>query len=426
MDGRAASLTVTDKIPYLLEAGISLTAISAVTGEKDTRFTHYQLLPWGPSGLRFDFRHLMARKYGKGWLYKILTPLLSLILLPFTVLERLLLGLSSQSSWALPAAFKGISLVRKGQANLVYSSAAAWSGNLAGWIIKKFTGVMWIAEIHDPMIIRDDPSDDGTRPRVTRDKRFLQRLEKMICRDADYVWWFTQGALHYAKLRNPELGDKGFVVFPGAEPPGCHAPFVQNKSEGAAMRSLNLCHFGSLAEDRSIAPVLRAMHEFFKTHPQAKEKIKIHVYGAALDKVSRQTIQELHMEANVIAHGRIENDPVTGKSGRERIMEIMRGADVLLLLHGDYEWCAEYIPSKSYDYYWSKSAIWGITNRNPELDEILQARNCYLSHTLDSASILNALELLWADWNNKTLRPQVFLPITPKDAVNTILQKIST
>ena len=56
MDGRAASLTITDKIPYLLEAGIEPIVFSAITGIKDQRFPHYQFLAWGPSGFRFDFR----------------------------------------------------------------------------------------------------------------------------------------------------------------------------------------------------------------------------------------------------------------------------------------------------------------------------------------------------------------------------------
>ena len=38
MDGRAASLTITDKIPYLLEAGVEPIVFSAITGIKDQRF----------------------------------------------------------------------------------------------------------------------------------------------------------------------------------------------------------------------------------------------------------------------------------------------------------------------------------------------------------------------------------------------------
>ena len=423
MDGRAASLTVTDKIPYLTEAGIQLTVISAITGDLDNRFPHYQILPWGPSGLRFDFRHWVARKYGRGILYKVLTPLVSLALLPFTAIEKLLFGLSSQASWSYAAACKAKSVLRNERFDLIYSSGGAWSAHYAAWLIKKATGVKWIAEIHDPMVIRNDPSDDGTLPRVSKDARFLQRLEKLICKDSDHIWWFTDGALDYAKLRNPELGNKGFVVFPGAEPPGCHEPLPKTHEYSP---TLILGHFGSIAKDRSLAPVLEAMKVFFKDSPEAKELIRIQVYGSGLDESSKEAMERLELSQVVQAMGRIENDPLTGKSGRERIMEIMRQMDVLLLLHGDYEWCAEYFPSKSYDYYWTTRPIWGVTNRNPQLDAILEKRDAYLSHTLDQDSILRTLKVIWADWQNKQLRTPNLSPISPRDAVATILERIKT
>ena len=421
MDGRAASLTVTDKIPHLLELGVQPIVLSAITGNKDTRFPHYQLLPWGPSGFRFDFRHFIATKFGRGLIYKILTPLVSLVLLPFTALERIFIGLASQSSWTLPAALKGIRLVKQGKVDIVYSAASAWSASYAAWIIKKMTGVKWIAEIHDPMVIRDNPNDDGIAPRKSRDKRFQQKLERLICRDADLIWWFTDGALQYAQLRNPELGDKGFVVFPGAEPPGCHFPLPDSHTYS---QELILGHFGSIANDRSLAPVMHAMKEFFQESPQAEDFIKIHVYGSALDDNSREAMTKLKLEKNIIPKGRLENDAITGKSGRERIMEVMRQVDILLLLHGDYEWCAEYIPSKTYDYFWSSRPIWGITNRNPQLDQILLSRNSYISHTLDQESILVTLRQIWQDWQQQKLPYQLFNPVSPKDAVKAIIQRL--
>ena len=420
MDGRAASLTVTDKIPYLQDQGIELVVLSAITGERDTRFRHFQLLPWGPSGLRFDLRHWVAKRYGRGLIYKTLTPLVSMILLPLTILEKLIWGLSSQASWSYAAAFKGKQFVKNAEVDLIYSSGGAWSAHYAAYLIKKATGVPWIAEIHDPMVIRDDPTDDGVRPRKTKDKRFVQYLEKLICSDADHVWWFTQGALDFAKLRYPELGDKGFVVFPGALPPGCFAaqPVFQYTDK------LHIAHFGSLADDRSIAPVLEALAKLFIEYPSTKEFVVIDVYGAGLDHQSKVALNRLHLSECVNSHGRIENDSLTGKSGRERIMELMRMADILLLLHGDYEWCAEYIPSKSYDYYWTTRPIWGITNRNPELDQVLLERQSYLSHTLDSDSIFETLKQIYQDWKNHRLPVPNFQPISPEDAVKTILQKI--
>ena len=420
MDGRAASLTVTDKIPYLLEAGIQPIVLSAITGYQDNELEHYQLLPWGPSGLRFDFRHWVAKKYGRGLIYKVLTPIASLLLLPFTALEKLFIGLSSQSSWSYAAAHKGKQLIKTKDIDFIYSSGGAWSAHYSAWLIKKATGKKWIAEIHDPMVIRLDPQDDGTRPRKHKDARFLQKLEKLICQDADHIWWFTQGALDYAKLRNPELGGKGFVVFPGANPPGT----MQKMSTYQKNEKLHIAHFGSLANDRSLSVLVAVLPQFFEQYPEAKYQLQIDVYGAGLDDNTQQALQTSPHAQILVAHGRIENDPVSGKTGRERIMEIMRASDILLMLHGDYEWCAEYIPSKMYDYFWAYRPIWGITNRNAELDRMLTKRNHYLSHTLDQQSILTTLVLIWQDWNQQQLHEPIGDPITPRDAVKTILEQM--
>jgi hypothetical protein len=113
MDGRAASQTITDKIPYFLEAGIQPTVFSSITGIKDTRFPHYQFLAWGPAAFRFDFRHWFANQYGRGLLYKVVTTTVSILLAPFIALERMLLGLSNQWSWAMPAYLHGKKLIRE-------------------------------------------------------------------------------------------------------------------------------------------------------------------------------------------------------------------------------------------------------------------------------------------------------------------------
>ncbi len=138
MDGRAASLTITDKIPYLLDAGIKPHVFSAITGIKDGRFPHKQFLAWGPAAFRFDFRHWIANQYGRGWFYKVSTGSVSILLAPFIALEKFFLGYSSQWSWAMPAYIHGLKLIRDGKVDLIYSTGGAWSAHLAGlWLKKK-------------------------------------------------------------------------------------------------------------------------------------------------------------------------------------------------------------------------------------------------------------------------------------------------
>jgi glycosyltransferase involved in cell wall biosynthesis len=424
MDGRAASLTITDKIPYLLEAGIEPIVFSAITGLKDQRFPHYQFIAWGPSGFRFDFRHWVANKYGRGLIYKVTTRTVSLLLSPLIAIEKLLLGYSSQWSWTLPAFFHGWRLIRAGKVDVVFSVGSAWSAHLTGVWLKKATGIELISEVHDPLVIRKKPEDQGFEKPKNRDARFRHYLENQITKCSDKVWWFTDGALHYAKVRNPNLNTPnnahGFVVTPGAEPPGS----LDSNQSHQYTEKLNLCHFGSLANDRSLSIILNALVPLVKKYPEAQDHIRVHAYGAPLDSASIDAIKKLGFENVLLAHGRLERDPITGKSGREQVAEKMQAADVLILLHGNDEWCAEYIPSKFYDYLWTGRPIWGITYRNPQLDQMLLDRGTYLSPQLDVAAIELTLERIWLDWKTKQLIQPAWKPIGVDQAVNTILTEV--
>ena len=425
MDGRAASQTITDKMPYLLDAGIKPVVFSAITGIKDQRFPHRQFLAWGPAAFRFDFRHWIANQYGRGLFYKVSTGLVSILLAPLIALEKLFLGYSSQWSWAMPAFVHGLKLIRSGQIDVVYSTGGAWSAHLVGLWLKKTTGVKWIVEVHDPLVIRKSPEDDGQEKPKNRDAQFRQYLEKQIIAFANFAWWFTEGAVHYAKVRNTNLNTPGnahgFMVIPGAEPPGgLSKDQVHQYSE-----RLNLCHFGSLARDRSLATILYAVDDLLKKYPQARNHIRVHAYGAPLDVLTIDAIKSLNFADLLIAHGRLEKDPATGKSGRERVVEKMQSADVLILLHGNDEWCAEYIPSKFYEYLWADRPIWGITHRNTQLDRMLLERGAYLSHEGNVEGINMALERIWLDWEQKHLSVPAGKPIGVKQAVDTILSVVN-
>ena len=432
MDGRAASQTITDKVPYLLAAGLDLTVFSAVTGSADQRFTHQQFFPWGPAGLRFDFRHWLAMRSGRGFIYKVLTVSLSVLLAPFIAIERLIAGYSSQWSWALPAAWHGIQLARAGKIDLVYSTGGAWSAHLAAKWIKRYAGkntqLKWLAEIHDPLVMRSNEHDDGLNPPSEREAHFRFQLEKQICLHADRVWWFTPGALSYAQKRNPNLlvpdsrGKlKGLVVMPGANPPRAET----TPRTWRASKNLHLAHFGSLSHTRSLQGLLNALPAFFSQHPEARKHLRIDIYGSDLDTLSARAIQEHQLSDVVITHGRLEFNSDNQQSGREQVNKLMREADVLLLLHGNSEWCAEYIPSKAYEYFWAQRPILALTHRNPAFDQLLGQYHAYIAEQSNPGAIIAALEQIYAAWQQQQMPVIRTKPLGVDQAVQTILHTVS-
>ncbi len=411
MDGRAASQTITDKVPFLNAHGWQLAVLSAVTGITDKNVPHHQLLPWGPSGLRFDLRHMLRLRIGKGLAYRIIMLLVSIVLLPLIVLERALFGLQSQWSWALPAAFKGAQMVRNDTSAVVYSTGGAYSAHLAAYWLKRWFGVPWIAEIHDPMV----------RPgqvQRTRDQRFQAWLEKMICTHADRVWWFTDGALLAALARNPQLGERGFVVLPGANPPMVQAKYCRGDQ-------LVFAHFGSLDATRSLVPFVRALGEWLEQHPERRRHIRVEIYGGALDAESTNLADVLGIQPLMVCHGRLEACTHSGLSGRERVMIKMHEADCLLLMHGMIPECPEYIPSKIYEYFWARRPVLALTWRNPQLDRLVVEHGGYVAATDDHVAVLGAIDRVYADWlaGCLTVSPEVSPPLGVEQAVLRILDE---
>jgi len=421
MDGRAASQTVTDKIPYFLKHNWILFALSAVTGVKDNLIEHRQVFALGPSGFRFDFRHWCAIRFSRGGTrYRVLTSLISIILAPLIIFERLLVGLSSQWSWSISATVFGFFWIKRKKINVIYSSGGAWSAHLAAYWLKSLTGTRWIAEIHDPLVSRGERADVRVSLMDTREGRFRQHLERLICSQSDLCWWLTEQALLSARRRNPTLGNRGFYVNPGARPPAIKDQYVPSET-------LNIGYFGSLSETRSLTKFLVEFSNYINFSQEKKGSFRLHIFGGDLDRKTHSLTENLQIQGNVVAHGRIERDSLSGISGRDQIQIEMQRMDCLLLLHGSTQECGEYIPSKLYEYWWASRPLIAVIHQNPQLTELitLMSRSNYcIASTAKAKDFENLLEQIWDEWKQGKLRKFILShdPLSPEPAVNTIIK----
>jgi glycosyltransferase involved in cell wall biosynthesis len=361
MDGRAASQTITDKLPHLKRAGIDVVVLSGVSGRQDAEFEHHQLWPLGPAGFRFELRHVLRRRWGNGLRYRLLMTFASLFLLPWMLLEKWLRPVESSWSWWLSAYLKGRSLARQKPFDLIYSTGGAFAAHLAGRALQQATGTPWLAEVHDPMVI------PGQLP-VSAQQKMQAEVEREICTHANIAIWFTEQALTSARLRHPQLGERGKMMLPGIDRPFEVLPPYQPGPKFV------IGHFGSLSPTRHLGPVISALELLCEQRPDLLNAIELHVYGGPLDSVSSQALTHSRVRHCVRHFGRIEANPLTGLSGREQILHRMRSVDLLLLLHGEDAICAEYIPSKLYEYLWMQRPILAIVHRNPQMAELIRGQ----------------------------------------------------
>jgi hypothetical protein len=409
MDGRAASLTVTDKIPRMVERGIEPIILSAKTGRKDEQLEHHQLLPFAPTGLRFDMRHIIKQKYDRKSLkYQLARGFWNIGLFPFYALERIFIHLECHWSWYLPAYRKGLRLCREKKIDIIYSSAGANSAHYAGYLLSKKTGIPWIAEIHDPMI-----HDEWGSTKMAY--WWAKKLESIICRNASLAWWFTDNVLAQARARNPVLGERGIVVLPGVGQPDFGDVHYQKGDKFV------FSHFGSLADTRNLSDPIIALKRILKKRPELKGKVELHVFGTGLDGASQKTFDAEDAGDCVIVHGRLERDPETGKSGRQRVLEAMRTSDVLLLVHGFTPFCEQYIPSKFYEYLWARRPILGMPHKNPQLWHLLEEQGNAPVESGDLDGLERELLKLIERWDAEGLPDLDTKPYTVEGAVDRIL-----
>lgn len=400
MDGRAASHTITDKIPHLLAAQIEVVVISGVTGDQDTRFEHHQVWSAGPSGFKFELRHVLRQRLRSRLAYRLIMMTVSLCLLPFIFMERLFKPVESSWSWQFSAARLGRQLARQKPFDLVYSTAGPFAAHLAAQSLKKQLNMPWLAEVHDPLVL------PGSTPRSRRQKAYAD-VERRICEDADVAIWFTDQAMASAKARHPSLGNRGRVMLPGVDDPFHGAPpppYVRGEH-------LVIGHFGSLSKSRPLLPFVHALSLLQTQDPEVYADVQIHIYGGQLDEPSLKAAEELGVLEHIKRWGRLETDPVTGFSGRDQVLQRMRACDALALVHGDDAMCAEYIPSKLYEYLWMSRPIVSTVHDNPQMAAILREQGHGVAERplKPGGSVQTAPELaeqlkqLWLRWHAEGL-----------------------
>jgi O-antigen ligase len=372
--GSACSQHIDDRLPHFQAQGIEPILLTGPAGRKSTRWQHYRALSIAPSGIRFELRHFLRRRLQKRWQFKTVETLLLLPVLPFYLLEKIIVNLESEWSWCLLASLRGLLLCRRLQPEMLYSTGGSASAHLAALLIKKWTGSNWIAETQDPLV----HDEDWRRSRLVL--LLYKNLEQQICRQADVFVFLVRAAMEHCQQRTGTC--QAAAVYPGAEP----SWFGQAQySRGERCR---LAHFGSLAGSRNLSIFFQALEQTVSRRPDLRGLVRVEVYGS-FDSLSRWEMKRLRLYDLVAVHG-----PVP----RQEAIAAMQQADCLLLIQNTIYFSCETIPSKVYEYLLAGRPILGLLHHNQELEDMLTENGHWTVPADDLQATSAAIENLLEDW----------------------------
>ena len=374
IDGMACAQHLDDRLPYLADKGITPMLVTGTCGERWSDIFHARVPCFAPSGIRFELGHLRRRNR---WWKVVLAPVI-VLLLPFYLLERLVIHLDSHWSWFLFAAIRGGMICLRYRPELIYSTGGPASAHLAAALIVQCLKLPWIAEVQDPLV-----HDDWARTRSAL--KFHLWLEKLILRKASALVFVTDLARKRAVARTGIEG-KSFAIYPG----GCER--TMGEVQHIRTEVLRFCHFGSLAGSRNPEVFLGALGKLFDEHPEWSRKVEVHFYGSC-DRHTKRLIRDFAHPSMLQDHGRVP---------REAALEAMRASDVLLLIQNTAAYSAETIPSKTYEYLLMRRPILGLIHLNPELEAMLHRDGHFVVDATDEEMVkVRIMEIIrW--WESRT------------------------
>jgi hypothetical protein len=176
--------------------------------------------------------------------------------------------------------------------------------------------------------------------------------------------------------------------------------------------------------------MVAAVERVLQAEPALRGVLQVHTYGGPLDALSAQAVAASGAKDAFLHFGRLEADEQSVIPGRQQVLQRMYNSDVLLLLHGTDPICAEYIPSKLYEYLWMQRPILALVHENSQMAEMLAAQHHVVIQTnrqtevgdqTDTALVLAITALVHA-WRGQEEQGQTLTsPYSTRAAVHQML-----
>lgn len=375
IDGMACSQHIDDRIGHFTRLGIQPVLITSIFCKHLASVYQVRIPSVAPSGMLFEARHLLRRTIP----LRIIQKLITLPLLPFYLLEKLIINLDSQWSWFPLVILRGIFLCRKMQPELIYSTGGPASAHLAAAMIAKWTGIPWIAELQDPLVHHE-------WPRSRRTLKIFMWLERLIMEKADAVVFLTRTAAEGAVSRTG-AAPKARVVHAGGNSE------IVPKTPYSRDNFCRFAHFGSLGSTRNLKVFLEAVERAVSMEPRLEQVIRLDVYGTC-DPVSRECIRSFRFPKIIGDIGRLS---------RKDALEKMVRTDVLLLIMNTQGIWTETIPAKTYEYLLTGRPILALTHNNREVEEMLTSYGHTVADAINSEDIKEKILQLCKRWQEDEL-----------------------
>jgi glycosyltransferase involved in cell wall biosynthesis len=182
-----------------------------------------------------------------------------------------------EQGWIVNAAIGGLRLAQKYKVAAFVTSGPPMSTHLGGLLLKKATGIRWIADFRDPWIASPWQK---IRPHTSFTHAMDKRLESWVVRNADIIVSTTASATAYFKsVLPPEEQNKCLTITNGFDDDDFGSLGEVRPQTGSKIK---IIYAGSLYLNRNPEPFFAALGRLVSTGQVSENQVDIELIGSCL------------------------------------------------------------------------------------------------------------------------------------------------
>jgi len=263
-----------------------------------------------------------------------------------------------ENSWILPAFLKGIKVIRHKKIDYILTSCPPYSVHLVGLLLKKITGVRWVADFRDPWTICGPKT---LFPNSNLSIKIEKWLERKVIENADIILSTTENLCKAFLEFYKEQPANKFLYIPNGYDPETFFKFNGFKR----YKRFTLTYAGSFYLTRTPEPIFTALRELIKEGRLNAEDIRVNLMGNC------QHVNGCPTSQIISAYGLGQTVHVLGLVSHHKALKLIKKSHLALLLAENQPF---QIPAKVYDYMGAGTKILAVAEKGATSDLIISTK----------------------------------------------------
>lgn len=289
--------------------------------------------------------------------------------------------------WMFPALLQARRIFRQGRPDIIFSTSDLYAAHLIGWLIKRISGLSWVADFQDPWV------QNPYRVWPNRLQKAVEEwLEHKVIKGADVVISATQGITQELIVRHSMFDAAKFLTINSGYDPDDFSGISRRKSD-----KFTITHIGSLYGPRTAGSFLVALGELLREQPQMREDLKVLFIGRS-DQINKELI------ASLVKNYSLEEilEQIDRINHRD-CLEYVLGSTILLLITDPAKGGQVLIPAKLFEYLYARLPILALAPEGESAKLIRATKSGVIINPQDIASIKQTILAFYTDYKRGIL-----------------------